>query len=1524
MPGAKIKVSVTRQNIQNLYPLTPLQEGLLFHALLDSGTDAYFQQVVWDLVGEIDGAAVEAAWVQVVERHDVLRTVFSHQGTDRSLQIVLRRSSFAVETYDFSAMDPAEKEAAVAEAIAADRRKPFDLAHGPLLRVTLFQLTKNHWRALWSHHHILLDGWSVGIVLADWALIYQALRQGRVARLAPPIPWSRYIKWLENRQRDDGLAYWRAYVDDFATATPLPILALDSSAEDDGRRESALARLSPEKAQSLGAWAARHHTTAAVAVQALWAILLAHHSGRDEVLFGAVVSGRAPEVEGIEGMVGNFVNSIPVRLRLTPDSAIREVLAAARADSLASEPHQLTPLARIQAASPLRGELIGSLIAYENYPLDARLEGAEGWPDLGFKITGARTIERTHYPLAAQFLPGDGLHIRIIYRPDWYSAAQIEALLHHFAALVDAAVSDDGQAVGRLRLESRAERVALVEDPNRAALPLPNPAASVVALMTAQWAAHPERLVVEGDGRSLTGQDLDRDSAALARQLKATFALGPDDRVGLLAGRDTEAILGLVAILRAGAAYVPLDPESPAERLTDLVARSGCRLVLADRANLALARDFLGVPVQEILGSVRESAGGEEADRDLPLPSPHDLAYVIHTSGSTGEPKPVAIEHHSLVNLVAGLDGLIYHALPAPRRIALLAPFVFDASVKQIFAALCGGHTLVVANADIRRDAAGLPGWFQAQRIDIADTTPTLLAAILQAGGAEGLRRQLTHLLIGGEPLSAALTNPLAGLAIYNLYGPTECCVDATAQRAKPGATGALPIGKPLPGQRIYLLDEAWEPVPLGSPGEIVIGGLGVARGYLGRADLTAERFFDDPFVPGGRVYRTGDRGRWLADGTLVFLGRADGQIKLRGYRIEVGEIEAQLDRLPGIAGAAVLVENQSELAAVVVTSSAQDIAGLRRALGRVLPDYLIPTRWYGADSLPLTGNGKIDRGALAALLGQLTPLPSGGTARPAGSPLEEKLLLLWQELLGVSGIGIDDNYFALGGDSIKAITLVSRLQREGLVLVLKDLFAHPTIAELAPRLRQAAPKQTGPKQAGTVEQVTQAPLTPIQARLLEGLTRPPARFNQTVLLKSAVPLDAAALEQALTAVIAHHDSLRLAFTRSAGVWSQSLVPVPVLRIETIDLRNGPDKLTLHADGIQGELEPASGKLLAAALYRLEDGDRLLLAVHHLAIDAVSWRVLLGDLTLAYRSLRNNEPVLLPPATSYLAYAGQLAALDLEPERAYWRALAQAGAPLWPGAADNPDIADLEIDAATIERALSPEVTAILTSDGLAIYRTNPEDLLATALLRALHRWGGIERVRLLLEGHGRDLDLAGLDLGRAIGWFTAAFPLDLTLPADRDPGYQIRSIKEQFRATPGGGAGYGLLRWMRSDGEALAPAALGAVGFNYLGQVGQAVAAEGFTWDERSTGRALDPSLPRRHELEFSALVLEGRLRLGVRYGARRQESARIEQLAEAWATEAALLAEHLSNGTATAQVTPSDLTYSAISLDELESLLS
>jgi amino acid adenylation domain-containing protein/non-ribosomal peptide synthase protein (TIGR01720 family) len=1449
-----------KANVENIYPLTPMQEGMLFHALKEPRSTAYFEQLSWHVRGVIDVPLLERCWNALIRHHAVLRTAYAHQNTDRPLQIVLRERPLTIDVHDLRGTDPA---AAVKAFKAAERARGFALESEPLLRVAVLTLGDDEHEIVWSHHHIILDGWSVGLLLAELLELYRTGLRGEHYALEAVTPFSKYVKWLEARDRDASMVFWRNALQELTDPVTLPHTRADAPT---GARGTAVFDLGVSATSALHALASRLGVTVPVVLHAAWALLLARYKDSADVVFGSVVSGRTPEVAGIERMVGNFINTIPVRVRIEHGQTFADLVARIHADAARAEPHHAVPLSRIQSLHHSGDALFGTLMSFANYPVDPRLNNGAGVEEVGFIVDRVSHAEQTHYDIDVQFIPSADLHARITYAKHLYEHSQIEAIGGHLRTILAEVSRDENLPVDTADLLGNVWSAAAA-----AAAFVCNQSETLVTAFDRQAAATPDACAVEAPNGRLTYRELNARANALAQRLHVS----PDDRVALQLERGIELAVGILGVLKAGACYVPLEPALPLDRIELIVRDAACRTVITNIAD------------ESCYSNPRVVA------------TPSNLAYVIYTSGSTGLPKGVMIEHAAVLNLVQGLREHVYDRHPSPLRVALIASYSFDASVQQIFAALLHGHTLVIVDDNVKRDAAALNRFLVDADIDIVDGTPTLFQTLAHASGFEAMRRRVRHALIGGEPLPWALARRIArpdGMLVSNVYGPTECCVDATAhliddEETPVGAT--VPIGRPLPNVRAVVLDSAGRVAPIGARGELWIGGAGVARGYLNQ---TSEKFANG-------MYRTADAARWLPNGTLEYLGRLDDQVKVRGYRIELGEIEHHLTQHSAITHAAVIVQN-GELHASIVLAAPVSVDKLRDHLARALPDHMIPARFFRRDELPRTSSGKLDRATLAAQ-GLGVALDVASTYVAPATPIEQRLAEIWQSVLAIPRIGVDDNYFSLGGDSIKAIQILSRMLRQNLRMELADLFRHRTIRGLAPHVIEVATRTPTASTSGG------APLSAAQARFFAEHTVEPERFHHAVVLESDQRLDIPALEAALTVIADHHDALRLTFRDGL----QHVMPRgPIVRVVTA---NTPAELL-------GGFDLAAGPLWRAGIV----GKRLVLVVHHLCIDAVSWSILLEDLAAAYAGR-----TLPPPTDAFTTWTTRMAKLDVRDQTAYWTLVGtpasrrlsrrRLGAVPWEPERDAPCSAGQDAGAPSryrdqdrVTASLSTAETHTLLTEANRAYNTTAEDLLLATLGRAMHTVFDITNVAVLLEHHGRS-HAEGLDLSRTIGWFTTLYPIVLTTEPTRDIGFQIKATKEALRAVPQDGIGYGLLRYVHKAFPESPPRP--SISFNYLGTLGTPTHST-FRFVNEPLDGHVSPDAETLAELEVSGMVIDGALQLTLAYDRQRFLSPTMDTLLAAWQRELRIAIEHCRQRPV--ELTPADLSYAGLSVDELEDI--
>ncbi|MER7843975.1 non-ribosomal peptide synthase/polyketide synthase [Kitasatospora sp. NPDC096077] len=1466
-------------------PLPPssVQQRLWFLDRLRPGDPRYNSALAVRLTGALDGAALAGALAAVVARHEALRTVFE-EVDGRPVPTVRPAGPVPVREAE---PDPADGLAAL---LLAEYSHPFDLRRGPLLRALLVRESEHSHVLQLTAHHIVTDGWSMGVVLDELCTAYAALARGAEPELAPvAVQYPDFAAWqreqLSGARLDAQLAHWKGKLDG---AVP-PELPLDHPRRGEEAGPGAVHAFTvpaPLTAR-LRALAGERHGTLNTALVAGVQALLARWSGQQDITVGSLTPGRSRTE--LERAVGCFVNTVVLRTRVDPADSFRTLLAAAAETGNDALAHGDTPFERIveAVAAPReagRNPLFDVLVLlHPAPPVAAAPEGTAITP-----VEVPR--QAATFDLSVEFVPtgeeGEELTGLLEYRADLFDPATARRAADQLLRLLAGAAAEPDRPLGILPLLSPEQTRQVTRDWNATELPVEP--ALYPELLRRRAESTPQAPALTAGDTVLDYVALNTRANRLAHRLIAR-GIGPERLVALHLPRTADMITAILAVWKTGAGYLPLDLSLPAERVDYLLEDARPALVLDEAALRALAADGPDTDPTDADRTVtdRTATDPTDADRTTPL-DPEHTAYVLYTSGSTGRPKGVAVPHRALVNLLAAhRAGFVADAGGGPLRVALTASFSFDTSLEGVLL-LADGHPLHLVDETTRMDPAALVEYVVRHRIDFLDLTPSYLRQLLPAGLLDDPRHRPRVLMLGGEAVGPRLWRELAAhpdTAAYNYYGPTEVTVDALAHRI--AAADRPLVGRPLPNLRAYVLDDRLQPVPPGVSGQLHLAGAQVARGYAGRPGLTAARFTADPYgPPGTRMYRTGDLARWTADGRLEYLGRADDQVKVRGHRIEPGEIEAALLDLPGVAAAAVAAgpdaHGHTRLAAYLVPAEAAELpaAELRAALRRVLPDHLVPSSFTTLAALPLTTSGKLDRRALPA------PRLGEGEAEFVAprTPAERTLAEIWAEVLGVPRVGVTDNFFALGGDSILSIQAVSRARAAGLRIGSQDVFRHQTVADLA----AAARPETGPA-AATQRIDGPAPLTPVQEWFLA--THGPLRhYALSMLLDLPRRLDEAALESALRALLAAHPALRTRFTRDGDGWRQEPVDTPPTRL--LDRADPARDRAETADAARAGLDPAAGTLLRAVLFPRTGDERpqLLLAAHHLAVDSVSWRVLLADLERAYRQAESGaEPRLEAEHTPFTTWAHRLAAHvrsgGLDRDLPYWTEATRQ--PAHPLPVDHPGTPTAG-SVRTLRTRLDRAATEALLRKVPEAYRTQVNDVLLSALGRALADWTGTGRVTVALEGHGREELFDGPDLARTVGWFTTQYPVTLTPagPADApDWAATLKQVKEQLRAVPHRGLGYEALARLR-DGDpaalALRELPLPQVCFNYHGQW-TAPASGDFAPAGPAPGRDHAPDEPLDHLLDISAVIADGELELTWHYSEQVHRTATVQALAEA-----------------------------------------
>ncbi|CAI8969681.1 non-ribosomal peptide synthase/polyketide synthase [Pseudomonas chlororaphis] len=1503
--------------------LSYAQRRMWFLWQMDPHSGAYNLPGAVRLRGALNLPALEQAFASLVARHETLRTVFKRHADERLEQVAVE-TAVPVESVDLSALAPDAREQAVAEQAQRQSLQPFDLGSGPLLRVKLLKLADEEHVLLLTLHHIVSDGWSMNVLIDEFIRFYDAHERQQAPQLpALPIQYSDYAlwqrRWLEAGEQARQLEYWQAQLGDehpvleLPTDHPRPAMPSYRGTRYDFAIE-------PVLAEQLRATARQHNVTLFMLLLGAFNVLLHRYTGQDDIRVGVPIANR--NRAEVEGLIGFFVNTQVLRTRLNGQTPVSQLLQQVKEAALGAQAHQDLPFEQLVEALKLERSLSHTplfQVMYNHQPQVADISAvstASGL-ELGLVEWQSRT---TQFDLTLDTFEKSGkLQAALTYANDLFDAATIERMAQHWTRLLQAMVADTAQRVGELPMLAAAERQQLLLEWNQteARYPVERCLHQLIEEQVQRTPHAPALVFAE---RELSYAQLDARANQLAHLLREQ-GVGPDVLVGICVERSIEMVVGLLAILKAGGAYVPLDPEYPLDRLAYMIEDSGIALLLTQSALLpVLPTEAVKVM---ILDQDQDWLDGYSEAPLAPAAGPLNLAYVIYTSGSTGKPKGAGNSHAALVNRLCWMQDA--YGLDGSDAVLQKTPFSFDVSVWEFFWPLLTGARLVVAAPGAHREPALLIETITKHGISTLHFVPSMLQAFIHEPGVQACT-SLKRIVCSGEalPLDAQqqVFAKLPAACLYNLYGPTEAAIDVTHWTCVDEGALSVPIGRPIANLRTYVLDAELSPVPAGVAGELYLGGAGLARSYHRRPGLTAERFVTSPFEAGTRLYRTGDRVRQRADGVIEYLGRLDHQVKLRGLRIELGEIETRLMQHPLVREAVVLVQGGKQLVGYLVLEDAEPAATWQQELKAwllgSLPEYMVPACLMSLAKLPVTANGKLDRKAL--------PLPEATAQQAFIAPedaTQKALAAIWCDVLGLQQVGLEDNFFELGGDSIISIQVVSRARQAGIRLSPRDLFQYQTVRSLALAAVFESPSMIdqGPVSGEAI-------LTPAQAYFFEQAIVERGHWNQSLLLTPRQKLQAQWLEGALTAVLNHHDALRLRFVQGADGWQQSHAAL----LDESGLwqcqAENTEALAVLCDEAQRSLNLQQGPLLRAALVDLADGgQRLLLVIHHLVVDGVSWRIVLEDLQRAYGQLAAGNAVALPAKTSaYQAWAEQLQshARQLEAQLPYWQAQQQAGLDL---PCDNPQGRLHNRLERKIESRLDSELTRQLLQSAPAAYRTQVNDLLLTALARVICRWSGQDAALIQLEGHGRE-NLAreelsaDLDLSRTVGWFTSLFPVRLQ-PQD-ELASAIKAIKEQLRAVPGKGLGYGLLRYLGEPGSRELLQALPAprITFNYLGQFDRQFDDTALLVPAvESSGRAQDPDAPLANWLTLEGQVYGGELALQWGFSHEMFEDATVQRLADAYVLELKALIAHCCAVPA-GQATPSDFPLATIGQAQLDAL--
>jgi amino acid adenylation domain-containing protein/non-ribosomal peptide synthase protein (TIGR01720 family)/FkbM family methyltransferase len=1580
--------------LEDVYPLSPMQEGMFFHYLYDKSSLAYFEQASYRMKGDLNISYVEKSLNVLLKRHDILRTVFIQTQEERLLQVVLKERKIDLLYEDISKKE--NKNDYLVRFKQQDKKRSFDLSKDVLMRVSIFKTGNARHEFTWSFHHILIDGWCLGILISEFFEIYKGLLENKTGWLPEVKQYKTYIQWLEKQNKEISKNYWKNYLDGYEETAVIPASTSHKAENTAYKQESIVLQLEKEKTDGLRDLSVSNNVTMNIILQAVWGIVLGKYESKRDVAFGAVVAGRPSEIEGVESMVGLFINTVPVRIRYEKGTPFNELLQQVQKAAIDSEPHHYYPLAEIQSGSVLKQNLLDHILVFENYPISEKLDrimdgGNELNKRVKLEISSIEMFEQTNYDFNIKIVPGERLTIKFDYNAHVYECGFIEKVAGHFDRVLIQVLDDTRQDVEELAILSGQEKKQLLYDFNDTDVGYPGNK-TIHQLFEEQAGSNPDRIAVTGEAQapyaprhSLTYGELNRKSNQLAGLLAAE-GVNSHGIAAIMAEPSVEMIIGILGILKTRAPYLPIDPGSPDHRAAYILSDSGAQALVTtgntfkdgenDKAGI-----WKGTVIPLSYGKLEKSAMAKPADRSPQTAA--TLIYVIYTSGSTGKPKGVMITHKNLVNYVTWFSKTVQ--LNKSDKAILISSFSFDLGYTALYPPLLKGGELHLVSKEKYISAETLCDYIEAHRITYLKMTPSLFSTIVEVPDSwKKLDKTLRLVLLGGESINAADVEKVHSrcrhLRIMNHYGPSESTIGSAAQFIDfsrfEDYLKQPTIGYPIHNTRIYILGKNLELMPTSVPGELCISGDGLARGYLNRPELTAEKFDHDfwdyqdyrdekqnkqkgpgknqmqscshasmhyPIPPISQypIYRTGDLARWLSNGCIEFLGRIDHQVKIRGYRIELGEIESLLLNHNNIKEAVVMIRENPNgdkyICAYFVSEKELTVSRLKRFLSKRLPDYMLPAYFLPLEKIPLNANGKVERKALPEP--ELMALSGGGDYTAPRNVIEKELTETWQKVLGRDTVSIDDNFFEIGGDSIKTIQVISRMKKAGYKLEMKDIFRNPRISRLAPLVKKTDRKADQSVITGTI------PLTPIQVHFFEKQKIDKHHYNHAVMLTLEEGFDEETVRAIFTKIQQHHDALRITFKEEKEKITQINHGIEYpLSLNVYDFRSRENPgaiLRQKADEIQASIDLENGPLMKLGLFHLTDGSRLLIVVHHLLIDGVSWRILFEDIAALYRQYKKGEKLTLPLKTdSFKVWAEKLTAYAgsdiFLKEKSYWVELESEPIPGIRKDFENEE--NYMRDMNTSSFSLNEEETGLLLTWVNEAFGTEINDILLTALGLAVKKVFDKNRLLIALEGHGREEILTGIDISRTVGWFTSIYPVLLdfshqcaesaestesTETNDRNLSRQIKEVKERLRRVPNKGVGYGILEYL-TPGKLkeemnfnLNPRLI----FNYLGQFDEDVKKGTFGFAREPAGNTSSINIKRNHELAVTGMITDRRLAVSIAYSRRQYKPGTIEALSDHYKTELSHIISFCA-GREERERTPYDLTYKELSIEALEQL--
>ncbi|GJM33278.1 MAG: hypothetical protein DHS20C18_22790 [Saprospiraceae bacterium] len=1518
-------------------PLSFAQERLWFIDKL-TGSTHYHLPYVQVFNTDLDIQVLRYALNEIINRHEVLRTVLWEED-GIAFQRVLPKDTWSLE---FTQSETAEIPTNLDALIEAEVYRPFDLAKDHLIRAKVIQFADNGYVLIATMHHIASDGWSSGLLLSEFVELYRSKKEERTPFLPTlEVQYADYALWqrahLKGKSLEDKLDYWEhklAGVEplSFPTDYPRPLIhSLKGDSHDfvlDKTISLRLKEIANEEGISLF-----------MLLLAAYKVLLYRYSGQTDICVGTTIANR-PQKD-LESLIGYFVNTLALRTNLQNNPDFAEVLSRVKATTLEAYQHVSVPFEKVVGrVDKERDQRISSLFqvlfVMDNNPnsLD------EGLSDLVVQT------EAFHFKIAKFDLTffvtetGEGLRFSINYCTDLFVPETIIRLKEHFTQLLKSVAKNHHQPIAELELLKSAEKTQLLTTFNQHEVSY-NADRTIIDLFEEQLLKTPDVIAYSFGETRMTYRELAEKATRLAYYLRYNYKLEPNDLVGIMMENSAWSIPAILGVLKAGAGYVPIDKDLPASSKKFIIQDTQLKALIIESESLFEVVD-IDLPIFAIDIQLEEAIALQTNGTLLPEVNSNDLAYVIYTSGTTGQPKGVMISHKNVVDYYLGLDAKV--DLKNNQSFGLMSSLAADLGNTVLFGALFSGGTLHLFSKQLLMNADLLQDYFRQFPIDCIKIVPSHWQALTVDGELLLPKRMI---IFGGEVLPPQsvekIKSKLPELKVINHYGPTETTIGKLLHQVDMSAQyTSIPLGRPFSNTQLYVVNQDLALCPVGVPGELLIGGDGIAKGYINNEALTAEKFIANPFDPNNanKLYRTGDLVQWLPNGNIAYLGRTDDQLKIRGYRVELNGITKVLvgcDQVQqGIVVAKADDYGNKRLVAYVCPKGLFDKEGILNSLKEQLPDYMIPSQVIQLEALPLTANGKVDKKALPDPE-DLDKATKNYVA--AATELEAQLVEIWTHLLHIGNIGIHDNFFELGGDSIIAIQLVSRVKRIGYHMQVQDLFEYSTIAELAAHIEQTS---TGDGIIAEQETLTgAAPLTPIQHWFFEQPNTQQSHFNQAILLQVEKGIQEENLQKVFQLLLERHDALRFTYTSELAhifankrQWIQTYgtanAALEIVDCPETKAGNLATCITDICEQYQTQLDIEKGRLANFVLIRTpqtESHNRLFLVIHHLAIDGVSWRILMDEMEVLLDQLQRGDALDVGSKTSsYRAWGEALTHYaeteKVEAQQAYWQSIKNAYRALPTDfQPENIQRADLKQVSITLDSSL----TKALLNEVNHAFNTEINDLLLSALAQTIGTWTGENQIVIGLEGHGREALFEAIDISNTVGWFTNKYPVRLELEATMEEGSLIKSIKEQLRSIPEKGMGYGCLKYLHPSSNIRTELSGKAwdIVFNYLGQFDNSTNnSTRFSLANETPGTSVSPDTEVDHNLEIIGAVSEGQLSLTWHYSGKAFKETTIQELANQYKSNLTHLVQFCKDRKTT-EATPSDFGLNGdLSYQELDSL--